>query len=119
MQTESFSMPQTKIGDMIYWYSDALSCSEPCIGWISQRPGVHTVTALVFSPNTGFIEKPSVRHRNDPGLQESVEWRQWGAWEYAPVTAQLRKVDSVMAQVASATEQLALARKQNGGTKNG
>lgn len=119
METESFSPPPLKIGDAVYWYHDPLTCAEPTLGWVSQKPGIKTCNVLVFSPFTGFQEKPSVRHRDDPGLQENADWREWGCWEYAPQTAQLKKLDAMMAQVASATEQLALARKQSGGTKNG
>lgn len=114
MQADSFSPPKVVIGDGVYWYNDPLSCAEPTLGWICQRPGVNTVSILVFSPNTGFQEKPSVRHRDDPGLQENADWRQWGCWEYSPQTAQLKKLDGMMAQIAAATEQLSLARKQHG-----
>ncbi|NBV87954.1 MAG: hypothetical protein EBR88_00290 [Betaproteobacteria bacterium] len=118
MPTESFSPPAVKIGDMVYWYNDPMSCAEPNMGWVCQRPGAQTITVLVFGPYVGFQEKPSVRHRDDPGLQENAEWRQWGCWELAPATQQLRKLEGMMGQIALATEQLALARKQDGGAKN-
>lgn len=126
MQTESssltaepFTPPAAKIGDMVFWYHDPLSCADPCIGWVCDRPGVQTLTLLVFSRFAGFQEKPSVRHRSDPGLQENAEWRQWGCWEYAPITSQMKKLDGMMAQIAAASEQAALSRKQSSGTKNG
>lgn len=120
MEADSFSPPTIRIGDAVYWYHDPLNCNDPTLGWVVQRPGVHTVTILTFSPNFGFLEKPSVRHKDDPGLQEHSEWRTWGCWEYTPQTAQLRKMDSLMAQVATLTEQVAIARKHNGGNaKNG
>lgn len=119
LSSPPFTMPAVRIGDCVYWYHDPLTCAEPTLGWVCQRPGTNTVSVLVFSPFTGFQEKPSVRHRNDPGLQENSEWRQWGCWEYAPQTAQLRKLDGMMAQIASLTEQMALARKQSSGNKNG
>jgi hypothetical protein len=119
MEAESFSQPPVRIGDSVYWYHDPLTCAEPVLGWIVQRPGVSTVCILTFSPYAGFQEKPSVRHRDDPGLQENADWRQWGCWEYSPQTAQSKKLDGLMSQIASLTEQVALARKQNGGTKNG
>lgn len=119
MEAESFSPPALRIGDAVYWYHDALSCTQPSLGWVSQAPGAHTVNIIVFTPFVGFQEKPSVRHRDDPGLQENSDWRQWGAWEYAPQTSQLKKLDGMMAQIAGLTEQLAIARKQNSGSKNG
>lgn len=120
MQAESFSPPACRVGDAVYWYNDPLNCHEPTMGWIVNRPGINTVTVLTFSPNFGFLEKPSVRHKDDPGLNDHAEWRQWGCWELTPQTVQLRKMDSLMAQVASLTEQVAIARKQTGGNaKNG
>jgi hypothetical protein len=119
MEAAHFSPPSLRIGDMVYWYHDPLACTNPCLGWISQPPGVSTVNIIVFTPFVGFQEKPSVRHRDDPGLQENADWRQWGAWEYAPQTAQLKKLDSLTAQIASLTEQASLARKQNSGNKVG
>lgn len=119
MEAESFSPPSVRVGDSVYWYNDPLSCNEPTLGWIVQRPGAFTVSILTFSPNSGFQEKPSVRHKDDPGLQENADWRQWGCWELTPQAGQLRKIDSLTTQIASLTEQVALARKQNGGTKNG
>lgn len=115
MPDDSFSPPKCVIGDSVYWYSDPLSCSEPTLGWVCQRPGAVTLSILVFSPYMGFQEKQSVRHRDDPGLQENPEWRQWGCWEFAPQTAQLKKLEGMMVQIATLTEQLSLARKQNGG----
>lgn len=118
MEADSFSPPPVRIGDSVYWYHDPLNCAEPTLGWIVQRPGVRTVCVLTFSPNFGFLEKPSVRHKDDPGLAENADWRQWGCWDYTPQSMQLRKIDSLTAQIASLTEQVALARKQNGGSKD-
>lgn len=115
MEAASFSPPAVRPGDCVYWYSDPLTCAEPQIGWVVDHPGVCTVNVLVFSPSSGFMDKPSVRHRDDPGLQENAQWRQWGCWEYSPQTAQLKKLDSMMAQIASLTEQAALARKHASG----
>lgn len=119
MEAESFSPPQVRVGDSVYWYHDPLNCNEPTLGWIVERPGILTVSILTFSQNTGFLERPSVRHKDDPGLQENADRRQWGCWDFTPQSAQLRKLDGLMSQIANLTEQVALARKQNGGTKNG
>ena len=116
MEVESFSPPAVRPGDCVYYYSDPLNCNDPSVGWVIGRPGVNTVNVLVFTPFNGFEQKPSVRHKDDPGLQENTDWRQWGSWEYAPQTAQLKKLESMMAQIASLTEQVALQRKQPSGT---
>jgi hypothetical protein len=53
---------------MVLFYDNPQNPSDPCVGWVSRRPGVNTVYILTFSPDTGFVEKPSVRHADDPGL---------------------------------------------------
>lgn len=118
MEVESFSPPSVRAGDCVYYYSDPLNCNDPDIGWIIGRPGVNTVNVLVFTPFSGFEQKPSVRHKDDPGLQDNADWRQWGCWDYSPQTAQLKKLDGMMAQVASLNEQVALARKQTSGNRD-
>ena len=110
-----YSPPKINIGDCVYWYHNPLNCDNPVMGWVCERPGTQTVSILVFSPMIGFQDKPSVRHRSDPGLQENPEWRQWGCWEYAPQTEQLKKIEGLMPQIVAAMEQLSLVRKQNGG----
>jgi hypothetical protein len=96
------SAPQSvAIGDAVLYYANPLNRKDPALGWICRRPGINTVSVLVFSPESGFIEKPSVRHIDDPGLAESASWRQWGAWEYHPMTATLKKVESLMPQIVA------------------
>jgi hypothetical protein len=103
-----FTMPQVQLGDMVMYYSSPLDLSDPVIGWVSTRPGSRTLSLLVFGNDGGFIEKASVRHLNDPGLQENSSWRQWGAWVLHPHTEMLRKLDTLMPQLVAL-----LARNQN------
>jgi hypothetical protein len=94
-------MPHIELGDEVLYYSSVLDQKEPILGWVCRRPGVSTVSILTFSPDQGFIEKPSVRHVDDPGLQENAGWRQWGAYRLHPRAELLRKLDTLLPQVVT------------------
>jgi len=104
MADEDFVPPVVQIGDPVYWHSDVMSQNEPCIGWISSKPGAVTATVLVFIPDAGFTEKVCVRHKDDPGLQENHSWRQWGCWEIAPWFEQVKKVAASRASLIAESE---------------
>lgn len=102
-----FPSQTVALGDLVYFYENPLSRKDAVLGWVCRRPGVNTVSILVFSPDSGFVEKPSVRHIDDPGLTERAAWRQWGAWEFHPQTAILKKLEGLLPQVVAL-----LARQQ-------
>jgi hypothetical protein len=107
-----FKPPEVKLGDSVYWYHDATNPADPALGWVCRRPGINTVSVLVFAPEVGFVEKPSVRHRGDPGLQENAAWRQWGCWDFSAQSAQLRRLDTVATSLITNSERQ--AKKTNG-----
>lgn len=102
-----YKQPEVALGDSVYWYHDPSSLSEPVLGWICRRPGSQTVSVLVFAPNVGFLEKPSVRHVTDPGLRNNPSWRQWGCWDYSEHTKRLNKM------TASAFDMIASSEKKS------
>jgi len=112
-----FPTQTVELGDMVHFYDNPLDQREPVIGWVSRRPGVNTVYILIFSPDSGFVEKPSVRHGDDPGLVENTAWRQWGCWRFHPTTEALKRLNTMMPQVVQllAREQ----KKPSEGSKNG
>ena len=101
-----FRPPVPKIGDVVLWSNDPMSFANPVMGWVVEPPGAKTITVMTASSFAGLQFKPSVRHRDDPGLQENAEWRQWGAWTFAPVTERLNKFDGMMADLISLRERL-------------
>ena len=103
---DEYKMPRPQIGDMVYWHHDALSGSNPTLGWVVEDPGVNTITVMTVSSFAGLQFRPSVRHREDPGLQDNAEWRQWGSWEFAPITKSLRKLDQVMPDMIAFRERM-------------
>jgi hypothetical protein len=102
-----YSPPEVQIGTQVYWYRDPLTLDSPNIGWICRRPGAQTVSIMVFSPDGGFVEKQSVRHRFDPGLRENSAWRQWGCWDYSPLEKNIARVLEVASQLAIQHERAA------------
>jgi|LakMenEpi03Aug12_release.lakeMendotaPanAssembly.Ray.scaffolds.fasta_scaffold733642_2 hypothetical protein len=93
--SDKFEMPELNVGDMVYWYSDPLNPQTPSMGWVSRRPGVQTITILIWAEDAGLVEKPSVRHVDDPFWVESqsaASWTKWGAFRPHPTTAMLRQV---------------------------
>jgi hypothetical protein len=111
---EDFRPPVPKIGDIVFWFQDALSCSNPVMGWVVEQPGTNTITVMTASSFGGLQFRPSVRHKDDPGLQEHSEWRQWGAWAFAPITEKLNKLDATMADLIALRERLGAQAKQHG-----
>jgi hypothetical protein len=95
-----YAPPAVRLGDQVYWYSDPVTLADPCLAWVCLKPGALTVTLLVFAPNVGFIEKPSVRFKDDPGLRENPAWRQWGCWDFSPSSKELQRLQSVSANLA-------------------
>ena len=76
-----FDMPEVQLGDWVHYY--AHSDAEPAIGLVSQV-GKRAIILWVVSPGYGGSERPSVHHKDDPGLEEFPEWKRYGTWEHKP-----------------------------------
>jgi hypothetical protein len=102
--TDDFAPPDIRLGDSVYWYSDPMTLQSPSIGWVCERPGTRTISVLVFAPGTGFIEKQSVRYKDDPGLRENPAWRQCGCWDFSDEHKDLVRARQVMSATAMTHE---------------
>lgn len=98
--TTDFTPPAARLGDTVYWYNDPLAPQDPQLGWINERPGALTVSILVFTPGVGFVEKASVRHKDDPGLRENPSWRQWGCWDFSDSHKDILRAQQVSSALA-------------------
>ena len=77
----TFEMPKPRMGDFVYYYPH--EDAEPAVGiviGISQR----SLSIWVIVPTYGGTEKFSVHHKDDPGLKEYEEWKNFGTWEHRP-----------------------------------
>jgi len=110
MNDEVWRMPTVQIGDCVLFSMDMDNFSKPTIGWITREPGDSTVQILVFT-NNGFVEKPSVHHKDDPSVHEDHGWQHLGCWDYAPQTRAIYGLKDVLTPVlleeASVERQLA------------
>jgi hypothetical protein len=89
------------VGDMVLFHSNPFTPdkSQAAMGWVSTRPGNNTVNILIWAQNAGFVEKPSVRHIDDPFWRESetaAAWGKWGAYELHPNTKALKEMQAVL-----------------------
>lgn len=110
--TEAYAPPEVRLGDTVYWYHDPLTRNDPQLGWVCARPGSLTVTLLVFAPGVGFIEKPSVRFKDDPGLVDNPNWRGWGCWDFSDAHKEMERVKGLASKLAITHE-----RKATSGVK--
>ena len=86
-----FSMPRPQPGDLILFSTDIHNFSDACIGWVTDERGECTVNLLAFTPS-GFVQKSSVHHKDDPALLENPGWEALGCWDYAPLTTLIQKL---------------------------
>lgn len=97
-----FESESLSVGDMVLYYSDPFASCEPLIGWIVKKPGAQTVSILCFSAETGFVEKNSVRHKDDPFWKESesaASWARWGCYEPHPTTLAIREIKPLVTRL--------------------
>lgn len=81
--------PELNVGDFCLFYDNPSNTQNPVMGFVAEKPGVHTISLLVFSPNSGWVDKKSVRHADDPFWRESEmapQWQQWGCYRVHPMT---------------------------------
>ena len=99
-------MPRPKIGDSILFSNDHQGFTDPVIGWVIRNPGDNAISALVFAPELGFVEKTSVHHRDDPGLKENPGWWEHGSWAFSEAQDTINKLDAMKSQLAIAMSRL-------------
>lgn len=94
-----FKMPDLSVGDMVLWYSNPFGPQDPVMGWVSRKPGTQTINILVWAEDAGFVEKPSVRHVDDPFWKTSdtaSAWGKWGCFALHPNTKALAELQSLL-----------------------
>jgi hypothetical protein len=77
----SWQIPEVVIGDTVLYYPH--EGAEPQMAFVS-RVGQDTLELWVLSPGYGGVDRPSVRHKDDPRLANSTEWKKFGTWGHRP-----------------------------------
>lgn len=117
-EPEVWRPPVTKVGTMVLWHCNPFhpDPSQAVMGWISQPPGHSTVNCLVWAPSTGFVEKASVRHKDDPFWKESetaAAWSKWGCYEVHPDSIALNELRGLITRMK--VDAASKAEKTKGG----
>ena len=84
-----WARPEVSVGDFCLFYDNPSNPQNPSMGFVVERPGAQTVSLLIFSPSSGWVEKKSVRHADDPFWHESdsaPQWQRWGCFRLHPIT---------------------------------
>lgn len=79
---DTWRMPRPNLGDVVLYSNDRHNFTNPCIGWVIKPPGNSTLQILTFTPTNGWVERPSVHHRDDPGNKEDNDWGVLGVWDF-------------------------------------
>ena len=107
-----YQMPRPQPGDLILFSTDIHHFTNPCVGWVTDERGECTVNVLAFTAS-GFVQKSSVHHKDDPGIVENAEWARLGAWEHKPKDSRL----SVLSEKVSLLERKLEALAHGKGSK--
>jgi len=95
-----WKMPEVSVGDRVLWIDNPFAASSvPMFGFVSSKPGSETIKCLVFTESHGFVEKMSVRHKDDPFWTNSElaqQWSQWGCWQLHPETKLIKDLKEVL-----------------------
>lgn len=106
--SNDWTMPRPNVGDVVLYSNDMHNFSDPCVGWVVKEPGNSTLHILTFTPTHGWIDRPSVHHRDDPGIKQDNGWEGLGVWDYTESAKAAMKSSSRASEVRQvAREQVA------------
>ena len=72
-----YKMPEATVGDQVLFYPH--EGAEPVMAFVTQASS-RTLTLWAVVPGYGGVERPSVHHKDDPGMQEFPAWKETGLW---------------------------------------
>jgi hypothetical protein len=76
-----YAMPTAELGDWVFYRAHEGAETVPAlVTKTSQR----TLTLWVLAPGYGGVEKQSVHHASDPGVNDFPAWKEYGYWEHKP-----------------------------------
>lgn len=105
---DTWSMPKPSLGEVVLFSNDQTNFNDPCVGWVIRQPGDSTIQVLTFTPTHGWIERPSVHHKDDPGILSDNGWQALGCWDFTDHAKAARKFTARSTEVRhSGREQVA------------
>lgn len=76
-----YAMPTVDLGDkVLYFRHEGAEPNLALVTAVSKR----TLTLWVITPGYGGVERSSVHHTDDPGVQEFPAWKEYGFWAPRP-----------------------------------
>jgi len=96
--------PDVSTGTMILWHNNPfhMDPSQASMGWVCQTPGYTTINCLIWTASSGFVEKSSVRHKDDPFWKESetaAAWQKWGCYEVHPDSIAIKELRAIITKL--------------------
>lgn len=92
-----FKMPAADLGDKVLYYRH--EGAQPALALVTEVSS-RTLTLWVITPGYGGVERFSVHHVDDPGVNEFPAWKEFGFWAPRP------------SKLIALQEKLALAEKR-------
>jgi hypothetical protein len=97
----SWEPPAVGVGDTVLYY--AHENAEPCMAFVT-KVGKDTLELWALSPGYGGVDKPSVRHKDDPRLQDSGQWKVFGVWEHKPRDPRIAQLSERLSALEAAVK---------------
>lgn len=94
-----YKMPSVELGDKVLYYRH--EGAKPALALVTDASS-RTVTLWVITPGYGGVERPSVHHVDDPGVNEFPAWKDYGFWAPRP-----SKLIAIQEKVALLEKQIA------------
>jgi hypothetical protein len=88
----NWPMPPVEVGEMIVWLPDYKKPDVKAAGFATAVSQRSIVCRAVEGEHELF--RYDVLHKDDPRLQTNQYMRQNGAWDYAPTSARLRRIEA-------------------------
>jgi hypothetical protein len=111
MAKDLWRMPKVNMGDTVLFSTDIHGFGNPVIGFVTQA-GESTLRILTFTP-TGWVDRISVHHKDDPDLGGDNGWAELGCWAISSQTEAIYKA----AALASATSPNPVKERMSVGSK--
>lgn len=73
----AWAMPHVELGQTVHYF--AHEGAAPTMAFVT-KVGKDALDLWALAPGYGGVDKPSVRHTDDPRLEGHSEWKKYGTW---------------------------------------
>lgn len=94
----SYSMPKVQVGDPVCWHVDAAAGDQYANAAIVTAVHPEHIDVIVFMSNRNPVPRTSVRHVDDPKLNEiDKQFRlEQGGWDYSPFHKRVQAMEGAL-----------------------